>query len=172
MKKPNFCLTVFSILVISFFSACSSGNPTGPDGPDNSKYYTLQVQYIRTEILNPDWKNTVLHLILYTLDINHKDAFTTQVDDYHLKCEFWDVKAGLDYYFHLQDYARYDGSDLSSAMVGDIFIVTVKETGFIKELKDIRPYNLSTNLHQGPKAKAAFFKLTTDGKIISDPSTY
>ena len=101
-----------------------------------------------------------------TGDIGATLQITT--DDYHLYGELW-ATPWQDYYFHCYDMSRYDGSDLSSSMVGDIFIITVKETGFVKELKDIRPYTLPTNARQGPKARAAFFQLTQDGRIISEP---
>lgn len=54
-------------------------------------------------------------------------------------------------------------------MVGDILIVTIKETENAYELRDIRPYTYSTNPYPGPKAKAAFLQLTSEGVIISDP---
>ena len=165
------CLFIFLSVFVLFFSCKDtpfSPSPTPPPQPE--KYYTLQIQYIRTYI-NPDVGATrTVHIYLMNLAMTGDIGATLRIttDDYHLYGELG-APPRSDYYFDLYDMSRYDGSDLSSSMVGDIFIVTVKETGFVKELKDIRPYTLPTNTRQGPKARAAFFQLTQDGRIISEP---
>jgi len=171
MKAKNFWMIVLlAVFAATFFCVCGSVGPTGPEPPPPpppEKTYTLQVQYTRTYV-NP---NTVLNdplLLLFDLSGNRLGISLYRTDNYHFNGELGGVKIRADYYFHCYDGGRYDGSDLSSTMVGDIFIVTVKETQFIKELKDIRPYTLPTNLYPGPLAKAVFFQLTSDGKIISD----
>ncbi len=176
MKKISLISLIgFWVIFLSvsvLFFACGGNTPTSPSPPPQpEKYYTLQIQYIRTYI-NPDvGAARTVHLFLFKLGNPAESPDATlriTTDDYHLYGELW-AKPHTDYYFHCQDISRYDGFDSSSAMVGDIFIITVKETGFTKELKDIRPYTLPTNLKPGPKAKAAFFQLTEDGRIISDP---
>lgn len=172
MKAKNVWM-IFAILAMAvIFSACGEMGtipPPPPPPPPPEKTYTLQVQYIRT-YLNPDLNTKTISLYLYDLSLNYLSTGLYAADDppFHFNGELPGVKVRADYYFHCCDYGRYDGSDESSCMVGDIFIVTVKETGFVKELKDIRPYTLSTNLHPGPKAKAAFLQLTSDGTIISN----
>ncbi|MDP2924567.1 MAG: hypothetical protein Q8O30_12775 [Candidatus Omnitrophota bacterium] len=173
MKAKNFCLIVFAILAMAvIFSACGEMGtipPPPPPPPPPEKTYTLQVQYIRT-FLNPKFNVQTIVLALYDLSLNRLSTGLYATDDssYHFNGELKGVKVRADYYFDCCDAGRYDDSDASSTMVGDIFIVTVKETGFVKELKDIRPYTLSTNAHPGPKAKAAFLTLTEDGTIISN----
>lgn len=175
MKAKIFCLIIFTILISVIFLSCDKvGGPMGPDPPnqpDNSKYCDLQVEYIRTEILNPDKVNAPPSLLLFSPEGGHVTGVPVKVDDYHFKCDFPHVKAGLGgyYYFHNKDLARYDLINDSSVMVGDIYKVTVKQTGTITELKDVRPYNLSTNPYPGPYAKAAFFRLNIEGVIISSP---
>jgi len=171
MKAKNvWMIFVIIAMAVMFFTGCPGvvgPDPPPPPPPPPEKTYTLRIQYTRT-FLNPDLNTKTISLYLYDLSLNYYSTGLYAVDDYHFNGELPGVKVRADYYFHCYDIGRYDGSDGSSCMVGDIFIVTVKETGFVKELKDIRPYNLSTNLHPGPKAKAAFFQLTSDGTIISN----
>jgi len=170
MKAKN-VLIVFAIIAMAamFFTACPGvvGPDPPPPPPPPEKTYTLQVQYIRT-FLNPDTSALTPFLTLFDLSGSHSGITLNKIDDYHFNGERAGVKVRADYYFQCYDGGRYDGSDASSTMVGDIFIVTVKETGFVKELKDIQPYTLPTNPNPGPKAKAAFFQLTADGTIISN----
>jgi len=171
MKSLKTVLIVFAILAMAVvFSACAEMGtiPPPPPPPDDSKYYDLQVEYIRPVILYPEGLPYQLMPALVNSSGEFTTVLMTKIDDCHFKCEFAHVKGAINYYFHQMDRARYDGSDYSSFMVGDIFIVTVKQTGFVKELKDIRPYNLPANPYPGPKAKAAFLTLTKDGIIISD----
>ncbi|MDP2934299.1 MAG: hypothetical protein Q8N59_00805 [bacterium] len=172
MKSLKTVLIVFALLVVSLLvSVC--GTITGPDPPPPppppEKTYTLQVQYIRT-FLNPETSTLTPFLSLFDLSGSRSSIPLNKIDDppFHFNGELAGVKVRADYYFQCYDGGRYDGSDVSSSMVGDIFIVTVKETGFTAELKDIRPYNLPTNPNPGPKAKAAFLQLTAEGTIISN----
>ena len=164
------CL-IFTIVVM--FGGCS-GSTTGPEPPpppppDENKYYDLQVEYIRTEILRPDQVNCGIYASLIFPEGGLNSQFFSQVDDTHYKGEFIHVKGGVaDYWFHTIDVARYDGVDESSAVVGDRFIVTVKQTGAAVELKDIRPNTWQRNPYQGPKAEAAHFQLTVNGEVISN----
>lgn len=174
MKAKNFWMIVLlAIFAATLFYDCGKVGPTTPEPPpppDDSKYYDLQIEYIRPEILNPGYEGYIPGVLLYTPEGCYGYEAFTRIDNYHFKCEFEHVKAGLngDYYFSQIDQARFNGLDYSSWMVGDIYIVTVKQTGIAKELKDVRPYTLSTNPNQGPYAKAAFFRLTKEGVIISD----
>jgi len=166
----GFLCLFFSVFALFFSCKDTPFSPSPTPPPQPEKYYTLQIQYIRTYI-NPDVGATrTVRIYLMTLARTGDIGATLQIttDDYHLYGESW-ATPRQDYYFHCYDMSRYDGSDRSSVMVGDIFIITVKETGFVKELKDIRPYTLPTNAIQGPKARAAFFQLTQDGRIISEP---
>lgn len=176
MKAKNFLMIVFLAISVTVLMSCGEigKGPTDPDPPkppDNSKYYDLEVEYTRPEILSPEFAVDTPLVYLFSPEGGNVYQLFTRIDDYHFKGEFLHVKAGLSsyYYFHLKDRARYNGSDESSAMVGDIFKVKVKQiTGPIKELRDIRPYTLSTNPCPGPLARAAFFVLTKEGVIISD----
>ena len=174
MKSKNF-LIVFAILVIamSILSCVGATGPTPPPPPpppDESKYYDLEVEYIRTEILNPDRVNCALGVSLENPMGGNVLLLFTQIDTTHYKGEFQHVKGGIvGYHFHTIDVARLDGTDESSAVVGDKFIITVKQTGVAVELKDIRPDNLPSNPYQGPQAMAAWFDLSSDGTISSNP---
>ena len=86
MKKPNFCLTVFSILVISFFSACSNGSPTGPDGPDDNEvveHYDYTVTYIRPpgSIVRPEMSDPIM-FTTQDKNGNRPNLNLTKVTDY------------------------------------------------------------------------------------------
>ena len=160
-------IVFFVILLGNYCGTSSPTTPNPPPPPPPVKTYTLQIQYTRT-YLNPDFIYSFPYLLMF--DSSGRDTSWTpaRIDSYHFSGEIPGVKAG-NYYFHCYDPGRYDGLETSSSMVGDIFFITIKETGIIKELKDIRPYTLPTNLYPGPAAKAAFFRLTSDGQIISDP---
>lgn len=167
MKAKN-VLMIFAIVVMTVIFTNCHGSITGPDNPPPpEKTYTLQIQYIRT-YANPDTILLTPGLLLFDLSANRSVIPMYRTDDYHFNGELGGVKVRADYYFCCSDGGRYDGSDSSSTMVGDIFKVTIKETGITYELKDIQPYTLSTNPYPGPKAKAAFFQLTSDGTIISN----
>ena len=168
MRTKNFWMIVLlAIFVATLFYDCGTVGPTEPPPPPPpGKTYTLQVQYIRPTF-NPQGTMGV-DLVLFDLLLNPSSFSLSKIDDFHFKGERGGIKAGT-YFFSCMDYNRYDGSDESSVMVGDIIIVTVKETGAAYELKDIRQYTLSTNPHPGPKAKAAYLQLTSDGVIISNP---
>jgi hypothetical protein len=170
MKSLKNVLIVFAIVAIAvMFTGCPAALTTGPEPPQTETKYTLQIQYIRPYLLD----NPLLNGIgIDILDLSQNDYYVNLAkvgDDYHFYGEAPGIEPCPDYYIRCCDNDRYDGEDFSSSMVGDIFIITVKETGFVKELLDIRPYTLPTNPYPGPLAKAAFFKLTSDGTIISSP---
>lgn len=172
----NLSIVFLTIGLICASSGCNSSTAPDPPSPpppppDNSKYYDLLVEYIRPVILRPEAAGFIPAISIFSPEGGHVTQFFSRVDDYHFNCEFLHVKAGLigDYHFHQLDQARYDGVDDSSVMVGEIYFITVKQTGVAKELKDVRSYNFYPNPYQGPKARAAFFTLTTEGVIVSNP---
>jgi hypothetical protein len=173
LKAKVVLIIVLEILISVFIAACGTPGPTSPEvppPPDTNEYYDLKVEYNRPDILAPDFAEDIPYIDLYSPEGSSVRQLFTRIDNYQFKCEFLHVKAlSSSYYFHLLDRARYNGEDYSSVMVGDILIVTVKQTEFIRELKDIRPYTLPTNPYPGPFAEAAFFILTQEGAIISDP---
>ncbi|MDP2923938.1 MAG: hypothetical protein Q8O30_09520 [Candidatus Omnitrophota bacterium] len=168
MKAKNFCLIVFAILAISVFIYGS----TNFDGPklvqENDTYYDLLVEYIGPMVLYPEGKARTLRFTLHAPMSNlAQEVPMAKFDDCHFQCVIR-IKSGS-YCFSQIDTGRYDGSDMSSMLVGDTFLVTVLQTNQTKQLKDIRLYDLPTNPYPGPKAKTVFLQLTVDGKIISEP---
>ena len=134
--------------------------------PEPLKFYTLQIHYSRTSF-DPEYDGAGVILGLFSLSKNIDYEFLTRVDDYNFMVDFPGVQGGDYYYLECRDGGRYDGSDLSTHIVGDTFTVTVKENGFVRELKDIRHYH-AYNV-PGESGRAAHFRLTEEGTIISDP---
>ena len=150
--------------------------PPDPNGTNGEvKKYDLEVTYIRTEILYEPHANTYPGSTLLLASENAAqqiaDIHFTKKDNYKFVADLFQISSNGSktyYCFHTVDVARHDGLDNSSVVVGDRYIIKVKQTGFEKELKDIRYNGLQINPYPGPKAKMACFKLTKDGTIISD----
>lgn len=181
MLRKNWKTVFLIFLLMLFMTACFEDcNPAGPDDPpEPAKKYDLEVTYIRTEISNPSRINGPVMVALYLISKAGPSRITyitlTKINDYNLIGEFSQTSSnGSETYYapHTMDMARYDGSNMDSAIVGDRIIIKVKQTGFEKELKDIRKNTFSFNPYQGPKAKIACFILTREGTIISEASTY
>jgi len=168
MKSLKTALIVFAILAVSVFIYGS----TNSDGPklvqENDTYYDLLVEYIGPMVQYPEGKARTLRFTLHAPMSNlAQEVPMAKFDDCHFQCVIR-IKSGS-YYFSQIDTGRYDGSDISSMLVGDTFLITVMQTNQTRLLKDIRSYVLSTNPYPGPKAKTVFLQLTADGKIISEP---
>ncbi|MDP2924568.1 MAG: hypothetical protein Q8O30_12780 [Candidatus Omnitrophota bacterium] len=168
MKAKN-VLIVFAILaVFSFFAYGSVSSRNFGPAQENDTYYDLLVEYIGPMVQYPEGKARTLRFTLHTPMSNlAQEVPMAKFDDCHFQCVIR-IKSGS-YYFSQIDTGRYDGSDMSSMLVGDTFLVTVLQANRTKQLKDIRLYDLPTNPYPGPKAKTVFLQLTADGKIISEP---
>lgn len=168
------------------FMACEITDCRGGFGPDpippdpngtngEPKDYDLEVTYIRTEILNSSWVTGPIAPVLYLITKAGSKRITyialDQKTDYKFTGEFPNISSNGSetyYVFHTVDMARYDGSDMGSAVVGDRFIIKVKQTNFQTELKNIRRNGLQSNPYPTEKAKMPCFILTKEGTIISD----
>jgi hypothetical protein len=136
-------LLTLSLLLFLSFCQKSPESPDKPE-PEPAKYYDLEVTYIRTEILYPKHINFPIGPGLYLIhEAGTKRIASitlTKVNEYKFTGEFSQIfNNGSENYYalHTMDSARWDGSD-GSSIVGDKFFIKVKQTGFEKELKDIR----------------------------------
>jgi hypothetical protein len=150
---------MFGILffVAALFSAgCKSPmDPIVP--PEEIIYYTIILKYTRPEILQADLVNKPVYVDLRRSPNSDFGLFRLgKIDDYHYEVEVQKIggtKKGIEYIMWGIDIARWDGIDEGTIVVGDIFTVSVKETGFQKQLMNVRQNNLTTGRYATPKAK-------------------
>lgn len=168
---------LFYTSACDWFAFHGPENPYDPNDPADGepKYYDLEVTYIRTEILNPSRIMGPIVPVLYLITKTGTNRITyitlTKKTDYKFIGEFTQISSNGSetyYVFHTMDMARYDGSNMDSAIVGDRYIIRVKQTNSQEELKNIRKNTFPFNPYPGEKAKIACFILTKDGTIISD----
>ena len=63
------------------------------------------------------------------------------------------------------DEGRWDSVHDDTIVVGEIFFVRVKETGFEKQLTNIVQNNYPNNPYKGPNARMVQWRLKRDGTI-------
>ena len=179
MSKLRWMKWLFIILPLTismgpcqFASTCKTG--TIPDLPDpvEPKYYTIQLKYVRPlgSITRPDlaWKSVdvmVLGLAPLVFDFSLYD----RSDDYNFN---WsedqlmpDNETSIIYSMWGIDEGRWDSVHNDTAVVGDIFFIRVKETGFEMELTNVMQNNHPSNVYPGPNAKMTQFRLMENGTI-------
>ena len=160
-------------------SVCDSLSPTGPDDPiEPAVKYDLKLTYIRTGYVNLSRILSTPFVDLFYVDRNVTKFISgtpnwTRINDYKFKSELNQIYSNSDNSFYaLQalDFAKgHDGSSSDSHVIGEKFIIKVKQTGFEKELRDIRKNHFSFNPQPGEKGRIACFVLTKEGTIVSEP---
>ncbi|MCX6565070.1 MAG: hypothetical protein NTW38_01370 [Candidatus Aminicenantes bacterium] len=161
MKKMLLVLLMMSMMLVS----CDSF-PARPDPV--FAYYTIQVFYTRPVIT--DWASvdtSVCILLQGTSSV--AVGLKVGTDKYNLVGEFEEPIADSEEYgfytIYGLDWAREVGTQSDTAVVGDIFVLRVKETGFKKQLTNIQNNTIEGNPYRGPNAKMALFRLMKDGTI-------
>jgi len=154
-----------------FASTCKTG--TIPDLPDpvEPKYYTIQIKYVRppSSILRPDlaWKSIGVSIYGYT-PLRFSFSLYDRTDDYNFN---WsegqlmpDNENSIIYSMWGNDTGRWNGSD-DTVVVGDIFFIRVKETGFEIQLINVMQNNHPSNPYPGPNARMVQWRLKKDGTV-------
>lgn len=157
-----------------FGSSCKA--PTSPELPEpiEPTYYTIQLKYTRPagSITRPDqlYKQVAV-LIQGAPPLSFSSGFTSEqrIDDYNYT---WsegklipDNETSTIYSMWGLDAARWNGSD-DTAVVGDIFFIRVKETGFEKQLTNVVQNNHPNNPYPGPNARMVQWRLKKDGTVV------
>ena len=180
MKKNVFLIFLVCFACITFLlvspSCKSPSHPSDVNPPEPTKLYTLKIWYIRTEISWPNVKETSIDITICRASQNTLNYATGDIecqpqDDYNYfpgKCQLNSNTTDTWYDIWAVDGGRYDGSDDSSRVVGDRFIIRVEETGFETELEDIVPNRTIYSPAHGEKARMARFRITYEGQIISN----
>ena len=175
--KWKFKIFFFMLLPLLYMADCESSckTLTGPDPPGpppEPKYYTIQIRYVRPpgSILRPDfaWKSVDVNIIGQAPNV-FGILLYDRTDDYNFN---WsepqlipDNETSLIYSMWGLDTARWDSVHDDTAVVGDIFFVRVKETGFEKQLTNIMQNNNPSNPYKGPNARMVQWRLKRDGTI-------
>jgi hypothetical protein len=164
----------FLLLVAALFCVCcdSPMKPSPPPPPDETKFYALKVEYIRTEIKQQDLKNKLVGNSIVGNDraIATDRTGMTKKDDFHFEIQYEripDNEKNNVYYVYAIDTARWDRVDDGTAVVGNRFILTVVETGFKLELTNIVQNNLQQNPYRTQSARMAVFRLKRDGTLTN-----
>lgn len=158
---------------IMFYPSCK-GTPTTPDPPDPpKKYFNIQIIYIRPfgSILRPELKDVIILAFIDNHCYDRVEFDLKRIDDYHFESEFESVADNEDgplYTLWGSDMARDDFSSGGLSVVGDIFILRVKETGLEKQLFNIQQNPLWCAANRGPNSKMALFRLKKDGTITDE----
>jgi hypothetical protein len=165
---------IFGILffVAALFSAgCKSPSSPSPiPPPDETKFYTLKVEYIRTEIKQQDQKNKVVGNSINDNDRTIATAQMTKKDDFHFEIQYEripDNEKNNVYYVYAIDWARWDRVDDGTGVVGNRFILTVVETGFKLELTNLVLNNLPQNPYRTQSSRMAVLRLKRDGTLTN-----
>jgi hypothetical protein len=167
---------LFGILffVVALFSAgCKSPSSPSPiPPPDETKFYTLKVEYIRTEIKQQDQKDKVVDNFINGNDrtIAFDRTGMTKKDDFHFEIQYEripDNEKNNVYYVYALDTARWDRVDDGTAVVGNRFILTVVETGFKLELTNLVLNNLPQNPYRTQSSRMAVLRLKRDGTLTN-----
>ncbi len=171
MKKPLSLLFV----VLALFSLFScKGAPGAPEQPKPPKIeYNIQILYVRPpgSILYPAAKDTPPWAYISDHCWGGVDFDLHKIDDHHFTSDFKPVpdNEGDPFYtLEVHDSARSDGVHSDMSRVGDILVLRVRETGFEKQLFNIKQDVLICNPYRGPNARMAVFHLKKDGTITDD----
>ncbi len=176
MKKRVF-LSAFISLVLLFSLFGCKGSPTTPNPPPpppQKKHFQVQFRYTRPagSILRPDLVDTDVGVaICANLDPSPGISLWERSDDYNfIWSEYYDIPENEDdaiYSMYGLDAARYDGVDMSTISVGEMFFVRVKETGVETQLTNVQPNNTACLPHtyQGPNAKMVQWRLNKNGSV-------
>ena len=174
---------ILLMMICAFFAAgCGLVGPTDPDKPDPKppfveKRFTLKVEYERRDVKRPDWLWRSVRVTIY--DPNLKKClvadYLTKKDDYNHEMTCLDMleteSYNSCYYIYAQDDTRWDGTDNSTTIVGDIFtLTTFNEDGTIKstlKLTNIMQNDLPTNPCKGLNARMAKFCIKRDGTLTN-----
>ena len=175
--KLKYKIIFFLLPLMLYMGECKFGcktltGPNPPEPPVEPKYYTIQLKYVRPlgSITRPDlaWKSVdvmVLGLAPLVFDFSLYD----RSDDYNFN---WsedqlmpDNETSIIYSMWGIDEGRWDSVHNDTAVVGDIFFIRVKETGFEMELTNVMQNNHPSNVYPGPNAKMTQFRLMKNGTI-------
>ncbi len=168
---------LFSVMVFMLsLSFCNS--PVGPEDPiEPVVKYDLELTYIRVGNINLSRISGNPSIYLFYVNTNVSTLITrishlTRINNYKFEGEFDQIYSNSGnsiYALQMSDWARGDGLSSDSFIVGKKLIIKVKQTGFEKELRDIRKNHFSFNPQPGEKGRIACFVLTKEGTIISEP---
>jgi hypothetical protein len=176
-KKKKFpwlgiLLLIGAAATVGILAACkspSSSNP--PEQPYKPNYYTLKVEYIRTEIKQQNLKDRIAHNFVNGNSRTILNGLMVKKDDFHFEIQYEqqlpDNEKNNVYYIYAFDEARWDGVDDGTAVVGNRFILTVVETGFRLELTNLAVNNLEQNPYRTQSARMAVFRLKHDGTLTN-----
>jgi len=156
-----------------FASTCKTG--TIPDLPDpvEPKYYTIQLKYVRPlgSITRPDlaWKSVYVG-VFGLAPLVFGFSLYDRSDDYNFN---WsegqlmpDNETSIIYSMWGSDEGRWDSIHDDTTVVGEIFFVRVKETGFEKQLTNVMQNNHPRNPYPGPNARMVQWRLKKDGTVV------
>lgn len=179
MKKYFLFFVVLSLVLVG----CKSPeSPVGPEPePEPLKYYDLEITYIRTEVVCPEVLSDIPDFVIYYVNSGGylkpivDDINFQRIDDYTFRAEVPHIQALVRegeeklyafYAIYVLDRTRgyyiAENGKVSVTPVADKIIIKVKETGFEKEVKDIRG-----NAAYG-KGEWGLWILVNNGTIISD----
>jgi len=165
-KRKMIVFLMFLMFGLGLMTNCDwFKNPTGPNNSEPTVKYDLVIKYIRIDVKRPEllWVSNI-GCSIYVPPIPIADVNFTKIDDYNFRGEVSLWSDERLYAMYTVDPCRGDGINNSTKVVAERYIVKVKQTGFETELRDIR--NNTVHPYGG---KMACFRLTADGRIISDP---
>lgn len=174
MKKRVFLSAFISLVFLLSLFACQ-GSPTTPNPPPpppEKKHFQVQFRYTRPagSIRQPDLVDRQIDVVICAnLDPDPAISLYELIDDYNFNwSEYYDIPENENdaiYSMDGLDAARYDGTDKSTMIVGEMFFVRVKETGVETQLTNVQPNTNACNLHPGPNAKMVQWRLNKDGSV-------
>ena len=180
MKKNVFLMIGFLMLFMSCcFEDCKGPTtPEPPNPPVEPKYFNVQLKYTRPagSILRPDqlFKFVDVTSSNWGWDPSYyfRFSFEERIDDYHFAWSEYqlipDNENGSLYSMYGIDQAKWDGIHDDTAVVGEIFFIRVKETGFEKQLTNVVLNTLDCNPYKGSNAKMVLWRLKKDGTITDN----
>ena len=168
-----FLLPFFLYMSDCDFSCKTNTTPDPPGPPPEPKYYTIQLKYVRPEIFRFDQVDKLVGVTIRGSCSSGPCRFgfslINKINNYEFE---WsdetqvipDNENGVLYSMYGVDAARLNGSD-DTAVVGDIFFLRVKETGFEIRLVNLMPCRTDICPYPGPSAKMVQWRLKRDGTI-------
>jgi hypothetical protein len=181
MKKNVFLMIGFLMLFMSCcFEDCKGPTtPEPPNPPVEPKYFHIQLKYTRPagSILQPDQVEKIVGAEIRGGQCNWGSCdfgfgFIEMIDDYHFAWSEYqlipDNENGSYYEMYGIDWAKWDGIHDDTIVVGEIFFIRVKETGFEKQLTNVVLNTLPCNPYKGSNAKMVLWRLKKDGTIADN----
>lgn len=150
------------LVLVGLFAAC--GDVHNPNGPEPVKQYTLEITYVRVDVVNLNSLSSIPAAEVGSPNGSTiADIFFMRVDDYTFKGGVDKLAPGI-YGLAADDHARGDCAS-GTIQVGHRFFVRVKETAYEKEITSVVPFTLQGYTCTTGNSRMAKFQLFDNGTL-------